>query len=297
LAAILLAAAWTATPVLGQPIVESVDSIEWMAADSAVVVRGTIVAHKVEEDPPGMVWHTVTFHVDETLKGPHRPTLQFVVAANTIEKDVARWKQLGRPVLAFLDESRFVVARYRYRKFARFPLAPRNGWSKGSFLELDPNSKFRACTLDLKTLTRPEEMVRATKDAIATTPASGKLCDYWFDLPGEGGLTRLTVPLDARLEKRARQWIRSDDKDVRREGASALALFPSDENAVMLRRLLDDPASWIFVSQEGARLRKERVYSVREAAASVLKAWGYEVPPRILREPMPVGAEPAPPAG
>jgi hypothetical protein len=37
----------------GQPIVENVDSIEWMVADSSVIVRGTIVAHKSEEEPSG----------------------------------------------------------------------------------------------------------------------------------------------------------------------------------------------------------------------------------------------------
>jgi hypothetical protein len=48
------------------------------------------------------------------------------------------------------------------------------------------------------------------------------------------------------------------------------------------------------VTQEGARQRKERVYSVREEAASVLKAWGDEVPRRVLREPMPADEGAAP---
>src|SRR4051794_26491717 len=134
LAAGLLATAWTSAPACGQPIVENVDSIEWMTADSAVVGRGTIVAHKTEEEPHGLVWHTVTFRVDETLKGPRRPTLQFVVASNTVEKDLARWKQADRQVLAFLDDRRIVVSRRYYRRFARFPLAPRNGWPNGSFI-------------------------------------------------------------------------------------------------------------------------------------------------------------------
>jgi hypothetical protein len=285
-----------AVPARGQPVLESVDSIEWMAADSSVVVCGTIVAHKSEEDPQGLVWHTVTLRVDETLKGRHRTTVQFVVAANTIEKQLATWKQTGRPVLAFLDESRCVVSRTRLRRFARFPLSPRKGWAKGSFVELDPAATPGAYTLDLKPITRPEEILRATRDAIAAPPSPGKLCDYSFDLPHEVGWRRLTVPGDARLEAKALQWIRSDDKDVRREGASALVLFPSDANAAVLKGLLDDPASWDIVIDEGAREREERVYSVREEAASVLKAWGYEVPRRVLREPIPADAKRAPTA-
>jgi hypothetical protein len=64
------------------------------------------------------------------------------------------------------------------------------------------------------------------------------------------------VWLGARLEARARQWVRSEDKDVRREGASALVFFPSDANAAILMGLLDDPASWNFVIQDGARERR-----------------------------------------
>src|SRR5262249_40604376 len=158
----------------GQPVLESVDSIEWMAADASVVVRGTIVAHKSEEEPQGLVWHTVSFRVDETLKGPHRPTLQFTVAANTIEKDLPRWKETGRPVLAFMDASRFVICRWHYRRFARYPLSPRNGWSKGSFVELDPAARPGVYSLDLKPIRRPEEILRITREAIATTPGPGK---------------------------------------------------------------------------------------------------------------------------
>jgi hypothetical protein len=295
LTASLLTAILIVVPARAQPVLESVDSIEWMAVDSSVVVRGTIVAHKSEEEPQGLVWHTVTFRVDETLKGRHRPTIQFVVATNTIEKQLPTWKQTGRPVLAFLEESRYVVSRTRLRRFARFPLSPRKGWSKGSFVELDPDVRPGAYTLDLKPITRTDEILRATREAVAAPPAPAKLCSYWFDLPHAVGWTRLSVPIDARLEAKALQWIRSDDKDVRREGASALVLFPSDANAAILMGLLDDPASWDFVIHEGAREREERVYSVREEATSVLKAWGYEVPRRVLREPIPADGKRAPP--
>ena len=285
-----------ASPARGQPIVEDLDSLEWMAADSSVVVRGTIIVHKSEEESPGLVWHTITLRVDETLKGPHRPTISCAVGSNTIEKELARWKQSGRPVLAFLEDSRYVFSRWRYREYLRFPLAPRKAWVKGSFVELDPATRPGVYTLDLKPITQPEEILRAAREAIAVPPASGKICGYWFSLPHQAGLKRLTVPIDARLEAKALRWIRSDDRDVRREGASALVMFPSDANAAILKGLLDDPASWNIVINDGGRQRHERVYSVREETASVLKAWGYNVPPRVLREPMPDAPRPAPPS-
>ena len=50
----------------------------------------------------------------------------------------------------------------------------------------------------------------------------------------------LIVPLDSRLEKQAHDWAESGDAYLRREAAKALAVFPSEENTSLLRRLLDD---------------------------------------------------------
>jgi hypothetical protein len=274
-----------APPARGQPLADFLESIEWMAVDSSVVVRGAIVALRIDPDADGNVWHAVTFRVDETLKGPHRPMHRFVVWGNLIEKEIPRWKEAGRPLLAFLDESRFMVARGQ-RPYARFPLAPRTGHRKGSLIELDAAAETPAYSLDLRPIRRPEEVLRAAKDAIATTSAPGtKPCGYSFMLPGMD-LRNLTVPVDARLEAWARQWVRSDDKDLRRLGAAALVFFPSDANAEILRGLLDDPGSWNLVIQESVRLRKERAYWVREEASSVLRAWGHEVPRGVIREPI-----------
>jgi hypothetical protein len=54
----------------GQPIVEDIDSVEWMAADSSLIVRGTVIAEQINEEPEGFVWHTIAFRVDETLDDP-----------------------------------------------------------------------------------------------------------------------------------------------------------------------------------------------------------------------------------
>jgi hypothetical protein len=282
----LAAVAFLAMPARGQPQVEEVDSLEWMAADSALVVRGTIVAMETETTrSEHTLWRTVTFRVDRTLKGEHRPTLRFVVWTNTVNKEIDRWKEQGRPLLAFLEESRCLVASSRDPEYARFPFAPRSGEHLRSFVELDPRGDHPAYTMDLRVLTWPEEILRATEAAIAVPPAPGKRCGIWLDLPGTGGFVRVTVPTDSRLEERARGWVRSEDQDFRLQGATALMSFRSDENATILRGLLDDPGSWDRAIQEGGRFTHTlRVRRVREEAYDVLRAWGYEVPRPVLRE-------------
>lgn len=287
LAACLAVAAWFVAPARGQPLVTDLDSVEWMAADSALVVRGTVVGLETEKAPE-FLWHTVTFRVDETLKGEHRPSLRFLLQSNTRdEKDITRWKEQGRPLLAFLRESRCVVAKWHYREWSRFPFAPRTGYRERSFLELAPGAESPAYDLSLKALDGPEAILRATREAIATPPAPGKLCDSWVDLPGDG-LIRLTVPIDSRLEARARGWVRSPDRDFRRLGAANLMYFRSDTNVAILRGLLDDPGvSTVHFLDSRRAERIERVHVVREEAYSVLRAWGYEVPRPLPREPLP----------
>ena len=214
-----------ASRVDAQPIVDDVDSIELMAADSTLVVRGTILAMRTEEKPPGYVWHTLAFGVDETLKGQHRPRREFVVLTNTVEKDLERWREQDRPLLVFLDESRCTVARWGRREYLRFPFAPRTGYPKGSFLELDPGARSRAYTMDLQPTTDPETILRATKTAIAAPGQAARLCVHQATPPNVG-LVRVSVPMDGRLEEQARKWLASDDKDLRREGARGARLLP-----------------------------------------------------------------------
>jgi len=61
-------------------------SLEWLAADADVVVRGSIV--DVSRDPPDgqWVWLTVTLKVDETLKGEHAPRVKFAVHTLTCDE-------------------------------------------------------------------------------------------------------------------------------------------------------------------------------------------------------------------
>jgi hypothetical protein len=278
---------WTAA-ARGQPIIENIDSVEWMAADSTLIVRGTVIAEHKSEQPEGFVWHTVAFRVDETLKGEHRSALRFIVQTNTIDKEIGRWRDERRPLLAFLDDSPRVVARWHSRKWARYRFAPRTGYRKGSLLELGREGAPSAYALDLRALARSEPILEATRNAIHGPSSTATLFSHSFMIPGDG-LKRLTVPVDSRLEAQARRWVASNDKDTRVLGVSALVYFRSDENAEILRGLLNDPATWEQHLVSGAVERRERVFAVREEAYSVLDAWGYHVSHPVTRIPLPDG--------
>jgi hypothetical protein len=270
----------------GQPIVEDIDSVEWMAADSSLIVRGTVIAEQVNEEPQGFVWHTVAFRVDETLKGEHRPTVKFIVQTNTIDKEIGRWREDRRPLLAFLDDSPRVVARWLSRKWARYPFAPRTGYRKGSFLELGRQGTTTCYTLELRALAGTEPTLEATRNAILGPVSTARLYSHTLMIPGEN-LKRLTVPVDSRLEAQARKWIASADKNLRVLGASALIYFRSDENAKLLKSLINDPASWEHQLVSEVAERRERVFEVREEAWSVLDAWGVQVSHPVTRIPVP----------
>jgi hypothetical protein len=278
---------WTAVTARGQPIVEDIDSVEWMAADSSLIVRGTVIAEQIKEEPEGYVWHKVAFRVDETLKGEHRPTLQFIVQTNTIDKEIGQWRDESRPLLAFLDDSPRVVARWRSKNWARFPFAPRTGYCNGSFLELGRQGAPACYTLDFRALRGTEPILEATRNAIRGLAITARICSHAFMIPGDS-LKRLTVPVDSRLEAQARKWTGSADMYVRVLGASALVYFRSDENAETLKGLLNDPATWEHQNllARGAE-RKERVFAVREEAYAVLDAWGYNVSHPATRIPIP----------
>jgi hypothetical protein len=287
LALIVTLLVWTAAAT-GQPVLQDVDSLEWMVADSSLIVSGTVIGEQINEEPEGYVWHTVAFRVDETLKGQHRPTLQFIVQTSTIDKEIGRWRDEHRRLLAFLDDSPRVVARWHSRKWARYPFAPRTGYLRGSFIELGRQDGPACYTLDLRALAGSEPILEATRHAIRGTASTARLCSHWFMVPGDS-LKRLTVPVDSRLEAQARRWVGSADKDLRVLGASALVYFRSDENAELLKGLLNDASTWEHQLVSRGEKRRERVYEVRAEAWSVLDAWGYPASHPVTRIPLPDG--------
>lgn len=165
-------------------------------------------------------------------------------------------------------------------------------------------------SLDLRLLREPNEILEATRALIAAEPRDGRpvrvhrvlSVDDFLRATGRAADANVwVVPLDPRLEAAARRWVveseaivrRLDDArtilagkpkrppaeprrsaQLRRAGVLALAHFRSDENAAILRRLLDDPFVEPRQLPNGA---VAQVFPVREAAAGVLSEWGVPV--------------------
>ena len=93
--------------------------------------------------------------------------------------------------------------------------------------------------------------------------------------------SRIYLPVDRELEANARKWLKSENKDRRWVGARALIYFKSDENAAILKTMLDDDAAWGRIDM----LHMTRIFwpyspkfLVRWEAWHTLAGWGFDVP-------------------
>ena len=77
--AFVLALLLVLVPALAAAEINMADSIEWVAADSDLVVRGKVTAVAKRKGPGDVVWYDVTFGVAETLKGAPRKSVKFAV--------------------------------------------------------------------------------------------------------------------------------------------------------------------------------------------------------------------------
>jgi len=93
----------------------------------------------------------------------------------------------------------------------------------------------------------------------------------------------LSVPADQHLEKRAQDYVRSDNPHRRSEGVQALVYFQSDENLALVKPLLNDQGLTYSQPADGENAGY-RIYGVRHAAYETLKAWGIEVAEPVYRE-------------
>ena len=296
-------------------------SLEWLVADSDVVVRASV--SKVERVPipnpePKMYrepedWRTVTLTVHETLKGDRAESLAFTESALGSDRIYEGWKDAGREQLWFLvrDKERGEGDDAGAdRAAARSRLKPHGGgWSvirlgppvpeERGFVSMPPP----IFTMDLNVREKPKDILEAARGAVAEGGKRGQVQGHGIDLPRgvmqrsgrSGDANSLCVPIDRRLEGLARRLIGSSGDflpeaertyadQLRLEGVRALRHFSSEKNVALLKTLLEDPAWSIHVSPAGTR---EKVYDLREAAYETLRSWGILLAEPVLREGVP----------
>lgn len=263
-----------------QPLIPRIQSIESAVTNADLVFVATLSDFSPAEGHDGDLYR-VNINIEETLKQelfndePYRKLGLGLPGKATV---LGHWKKRSSRLLIAYDG-----------------LAPQ----QSTVIELVPG-KTEAMSADLKLVRDPEAVIRLARKAVTRLPANIKRvhtfalqvpCEViagtgWESYCRTGGFLLLTVPVDQELEKRARDYVRSENAHRRTEGARALAYFKSDDNLAIVRPLLTDRG----VTYEQPALRGEageRIYGVRYAAYQTMKAWRIEVEQPVYREPVP----------
>jgi hypothetical protein len=282
---VLLLTGLTVAPARSAIIVESLD---WVVADSDLVVRGKLVENKRVRDKNKIIWSTITVEVAETLKGDKLDKLQFIVAHET-ESASDRVAELvdhkPEALLCLVKSDRY---KSKGEEYATVPWALRLVQFEINHTLIDLSDKSGAVVvpLDGRLLTRKDDILKAASAAATAAPAGPKLPEQFrFRAPASaepvrklagGDTVWIFVPVNSRLEAQGKEWLKLKEIDYRAAGARLLQPFKNDDNIALLKSLLADPQS---VEENNAKR-----YPVRQAAYEVLKAWRVDVPRPVTQE-------------
>jgi hypothetical protein len=259
-------------PAHAQPLFGRAESIESTVLNADIVVVGKLVTFGGEPvDETGR--RPATIAVAETLKGEHgeRLSLQLLHSVSVLTK----WKQ---------DAGLLLVA------------VQGDGPTGTRVIDL-ADKELAVLTADFTLLRKPEDVLRSARETILRLPGVKRIDTFRLQVPAAtvagtkwqtyyqtGGYITLTVPVDERLEKRAREYIGSQSYRQREEGAQALRYFRSDENIARVKALLNDPG-WAYLKRAEENNGVEvRVYGIRQAAYDTLNYWGVKAKMPMIRE-------------
>src|SRR5687768_9154534 len=192
------------------------ESLEWMAADSKLIVRGTI--ENVTAD-------SVSFKINDVIKGQSEVTILTVARPLDVTAPKA-----GDDALLFLKENTGKTS-------DRYPLSLR--WRQGCIV-LD--GRMTVCLMDFSGLTDRDQIIAAAREASAY-PADSTRKPLVLACKTPVGHKCLIQPIDERLETVAQRLLASYSMDDRVLGAKAIVPFQSDANAALLQPLLSDTRS------------------------------------------------------
>jgi hypothetical protein len=261
-------------------------ALELMAADCDAVVRGIIDDFcfvSRSEDPTGDSCG-VKLRVLEAVKGkaPEHITC-FVSDA----RDLAELRRSQQELVLFLRSNRKLPAPYpagalEFQTHATL-------WDD-SVIVLNKESA-EVLLADLSWQRDPEKIV--AKLRAAAQPAAGARDALpMFDVHPPASIAAgssiagnpyavIYLPVNDELEKSARKWAAAESQDLRWLAARAMVYYKSDENAAILKRMLDDEATWErreMVELTGLSYPYQPEFLVRFEAWHVLSGWGYDVP-------------------
>ena len=262
-----------ATLAHAQPSCELKPTIEGIVLNADTIVVGMFAEFSVGEE-----FHNATIAVENTLRGEHHEQVHVQFFAK-------RW-QVGVPIhnpaqLALLktDSHRLLLALEGH---------PRHARTVRGLIDLS-STDLAVYMADFSVLRKPEDVLLATKDAIGRSPGVTRIETLPVFVPMKGGYpgmwhwggrTRIVVPVDGRLGKRAQEYLTAQEPWKRMEGLWALRYFKTDENISQAKTLLSDP----FRVQEQQGMGKIWRYPVRKRARETLSYWGVHVSPPPVDE-------------
>jgi hypothetical protein len=314
----------------------TMSSLDLLVAEADDVVRGVVVDVTRGPAKDYIVTGVVTLDVRETLKGPEAKRLRFVAQTHEANRMFEQWRDVKAELLWFFDRKKPgagasdidpPLAEQLTRHGTDLHLAGLGwAWSKvalGPRLPDDRTPPPPIFTTEMRLLDKPEDILKAARDAVAEGRGRGPVRRHAIDLPSsvagrtgyQGDANRFYVPVDRHLEALARRLIaapgafvpkaeelsyRPKTEEERRqleaslrfsrnllraEGAKALKYFKSEENVATLKPLLTDDADRVEHAPDGREVG--RVYYVRKAAYETLWQWGVDVPRPVLRVDLP----------
>jgi hypothetical protein len=275
-----------------------VDALELMATDCDAIVRGVIEDSCFfdTDSKPTIIMFGVRMRVLETLKGkcPEQIGVRMRYPRN-LEK-----LQRDRQELVV-----FLRSRRLFKPAAALGYQTRDGlWEDSAIVLNEQNAQVLFADLTwhrqpneildrLRVVARRERRKQEKSDDRSAPFAhhGTRPPVFWFHPPASlmagsvlaGNVySRVYLPVDKELEANARKWATSKNQDQRWLAARAMIYFKSDENAAVLKKMLDDDATWgrkdMLHMMENLPYPHEPRYLVRWEAWHVLAGWGYDVP-------------------
>lgn len=272
-----------------------VDSLELMATDCDVIVRGVVEdsCFLGAEFRPDLNIRGVRMRVLETLKGKCPETIGISMSYPRQLDELQRDRQ---ELVVFLHNRRLELPAaalgYRTRDGLRddavIVLAEKK--AEVLFSDLTWHRKPARILDRLRVFLREMEKPAERDTAAPFAHHGNRPIIFSFHPPqavsagsviAGNSYSRASLPVNAELEANARKWATSKDPNRRWLAARAMIYFKSDRNAELLKTMVNDPAAW--GRREMLRLlRLSYPYSprllVRWEAWHVLAGWGYEVP-------------------
>ncbi|OAI54969.1 hypothetical protein AYO44_13850 [Planctomycetaceae bacterium SCGC AG-212-F19] len=265
-----------------------VESLDWVIADSDLVVYGKLVENKRVRDKQKIIWSTVTVEVIDTLKGDKPEKLQFIVAHDSeppSDRVAELVDQKTETLICLVKSERY---KSKGEDYATVPWALRQSQLQidHTLIDLSDKSGALVVPMDARLLNRKDDILKAAKAAGSASPAGGKLpTQARFRAPASsepvrklaaGDAVWIFAPLTPRLEEQGKEWLKTKEIDYRTEGVRLLRSFKSEANETLLKDLLKDSQT----ISDG----KVKRYPVRQAAYEVLREWKVDVPRPVLEE-------------